>query len=138
LYSQVLIPPAVAEELNRDRTPELVRAWFQSAPSWLKVRSPSAADSGERRGRGEREAIALAIEVNADLLLVDDLGARRIAELQGLRITGTRGVLKMAADRDLLDFRSAVQRVRELGLFVSASIAEEALRRYEQEDSARQ
>jgi predicted nucleic acid-binding protein len=41
LYTRVLIPPAVREELNQPNTPELVRSWLAQSPSWLEVVSPS-------------------------------------------------------------------------------------------------
>jgi len=43
--------------------------------------------------KGEAEAIALAVEVDADLILLDESDARRIAELYNFRKTGLLGVL---------------------------------------------
>ncbi len=40
LYGRVLIPPGVSGELNRQRTPPLVRTWLARRPSWLDVRAP--------------------------------------------------------------------------------------------------
>lgn len=45
-------------------------------------------------GKGESEAIALAIEINADLLILDDLQARKRAARAGLPVVGTLGLLK--------------------------------------------
>jgi predicted nucleic acid-binding protein len=47
-------------------------------------------------GKGESEAIILAIEEKADYLLVDDLKARKLAKLNGLVIIGTMGILLKA------------------------------------------
>jgi len=44
---------------------------------------------------GEREAIILASEQNADLLLMDDLAGRRAAMMYGIDVMGTLGVLKV-------------------------------------------
>ncbi len=41
LYGRVLIPPAVAEEVNHESTPDAVRAWLASRPSWLEIRQPT-------------------------------------------------------------------------------------------------
>jgi predicted nucleic acid-binding protein len=38
LYGRVLIPPAVAEELNHESTPKVVRVWLAGPPSWLEIR----------------------------------------------------------------------------------------------------
>ena len=75
LYTEVLIPEAVAEELNQPATPEPVRRWIAHRPSWLQVvpvttgRAPvSLADLD----LGEHDAILLALHLKADLVLMDD------------------------------------------------------------------
>ena len=52
---------------------------------------------------GECEAIALAGEVGADLLLIDDRQGRREAKRRNLRVIGTLGVLAEAAAKGLID-----------------------------------
>ena len=42
--------------------------------------------------RGERAALALALEIKADLILIDDAAGRREARLLGIRMTGTVGI----------------------------------------------
>ena len=74
LFDQVLIPSAVMNELTRPRTPEIVRAWIAAPPAWLQVRSvknPETRDL-EHLGAGEREAIFLAEELDAE-----DVGQER-------------------------------------------------------------
>jgi predicted nucleic acid-binding protein len=46
-----------------------------------------------RLGDGEWEAIALAVELGASAILVDDRPARRLAEAAGLTVIGTLGLL---------------------------------------------
>jgi predicted nucleic acid-binding protein len=65
LFGRVAILPAVAEELTRPATPEVIRAWMQNKPQWLLVKSPLQLDTGAPRNRGEREAISLACELHA-------------------------------------------------------------------------
>ena len=78
LFGHVLVPRAVAEELQRPRTPAAVRAWMESPPAWLSIRSPRepVVSTALRLGAGEREALSLAQELHADLVLLDDLEAR--------------------------------------------------------------
>lgn len=74
LYERVLVPNSVAIELNQSRTPAIVREWILSPPPFIEivpVRSATAsiiADLDE----GERDAISLALELRADLVLMDD------------------------------------------------------------------
>jgi len=50
-------------------------------------------------GRGEAETIALALDVDAYLALLDDLRARRAARRLGVGVMGTLGVLKLLMDK---------------------------------------
>src|SRR5215831_8598782 len=78
LYGRVLIPQAVYDDLQQERTPAAVRKWVANHPAWLEVKQVSILlGSGlEEFDRGEREAIALALELQADLLILDDKDAR--------------------------------------------------------------
>jgi predicted nucleic acid-binding protein len=79
LFGQVVVPRAVVSELAHPRSPQALRDWMASPPSWLIVQSPSSIDpSLAPIGLGELEAISLAIELKADLLLVDDRKARHV------------------------------------------------------------
>ncbi len=53
----------------------------------------------ELADRGETEAITLALELNADLLLVDDRDARSLAKKLGLQVMGTWGVIALTKYR---------------------------------------
>jgi predicted nucleic acid-binding protein len=112
LFEQVIVPPAVVRELTHAKTPEMVRQWMGSAPTWLQMRTPKVIDATTNVHLGEREAIALAKELRAEFLLVDDRKARLAARALGLRIAGTVAVLERAASRGLLDLREAVVRLR--------------------------
>jgi hypothetical protein len=78
-------------------------------------------------GAGEREAIALALELRADLLSADDKKARRIAQERGIRVTGTVGVLREAHDRGLLDLPDALHGLLQVGFRLSEKLVQEVI-----------
>jgi len=130
LFETVFIPPAVAGELSHARTPSIVRDWLASNPRWLIVKAPARDDlSLGLDDVGEREAISLALEINADLLLADDRKARRVAMARGLSITGAVGVLEAASAKKLLDLPEAINRLRATDFKIADSILESALAR---------
>jgi len=129
LYGSVMIPPAVARELSHENTPQQVRDWIASRPGWVGIRTPSSVDETVARDRGECEAICLAVELNADLLLVHDKEARQAAARAGLAITGTLGVIELAAHRNLIDLRQALERIRQTDFFLSDDLIQRAIER---------
>jgi len=132
IYGRVLSPLAVWEELQRPRTPEVVRAWVSRRPAWLEVdrveRSPEPALW--KLGAGEREAIMLAEELHADWLILDEHAARSVATQRNLSVIGTLGVLAEAAERGLVDFPDAIARLKQTSFYVSPEVLAPLLRRY--------
>jgi len=128
LYGQVLTLPAVFNELTRYGTPEAVRRWVSKPPDWLQVRAPTGAlVASASLGRGEQEAIALAEELSADVLLVDDWAARREAERRHLPVQGTLGLLGLAAVHGLTDLPAAIARLRQTNFRASEEIIQRIL-----------
>lgn len=105
LYGTIVIPTAVYEELLDERAGETVIAAVQSA-TWVEIQPVQNQELvSELRNRvnvGEAEAIALAIEVNATRLLIDERLGRQAATEQGLRITGVLGILVAAKHQGLI------------------------------------
>lgn len=62
---------------------------------------------------GEKHAIALALELHADLLLMDDRDGVEIARRKGFRVAGTLIVLAMAAQHGLLNLMEAFEESNE-------------------------
>lgn len=126
LYGRILIPPGVVEELDRAGAPAAVRAWLAALPEWVETSplrlppSPSLAFLD----LGEREAIQLAEEQNAGLLLIDERKGRLEAKRRGLDTTGTLGVLLDAGDQGLIDPEPAYRRLLRKTTFRSSPALE--------------
>jgi hypothetical protein len=129
IYRQVVIPSAVLRELNHERTPPVVRTWVNTLPAWVAVKTPVRSDRHTNLGPGEREAIALARELNAELL-IDDRLAREIAAQSGLAVIGTIGVLEEAAHRDLLDLAATFDKLRQTNFHCEEGLFQAALARH--------
>jgi predicted nucleic acid-binding protein len=106
LYQLVLIPSAVYEELRIAKRDLPSDVDFASLP-WLTVATPKdrnrVQELRESLDAGEAEAIVLAIERGADLLLVDERRGRRIAVAAGATVTGLLGVVARAKQVGLID-----------------------------------
>ena len=120
------MPPAVVAELSRPSTPESVRSFVAALPDWLEIDAATQIDASlAKLGAGEREVISLAIELHADLVIIDDKAARRAAEWNGLNVIGTLGVLKLAANRNLVEFSTAIQQLRDAGFYMSEELLQQ-------------
>ena len=123
LYERVFIPQTVAQELKQNNTPAEVRAWIAQPPSWCEVRpDPPADPTLDFLDPGERAAIPLALSVQADRLLMDDLVGRVEAERRHLSVTGTVGVLADAHLSGLLDFEKAIFQLRQTNFYVTEEL----------------
>lgn len=95
VFGEIVLPPWVAEELDRHGI--LIQ------PNWMRV---VAAQDREQLAEllrqldpGEAEAIIVAVELQASLILIDEQRGRRIAADRGLKYMGLLGVLSEAKER---------------------------------------
>jgi len=87
-------------------------------------------------GDGERQALALAIELRADRIVLDDLPARNVARTLKLRITGTAGVLLVAKRNKLIPrIRPFLDELMKKSFFVGPQLYDELLRLAGEHDS---
>jgi len=124
LYQEVIFPHAVRDEMLAVGAPLVVRTWAAQLPDWVNVMSVGRMDPSlpRRLGPGEREAISLALEISADVVLMDDQPARIAAENRGLLVSGTLSVLLQASRRSLIDFELAIAELKGLGFRISEAV----------------
>jgi predicted nucleic acid-binding protein len=113
LFDEICIPPAVLAELRDHRSLDSVRKWAESPPSWLEVRIPRSVVDLPGLHYGEMEAIALAEELAAVVMLIDDRIGKQVASQRGLRVMGTLGVLAQAALKNLINLEQTTQKLRQ-------------------------
>jgi len=124
LFSEVVIPEAVRDELRRSHS---------HLPSWLRVAAvenkAQARQYAQLVDAGEAQAIELAKELHADRLLLDERKGRRLAAREGLPVIGLLGVVLLARrNRIIPSARVLIERLQEeAGIYLSEDIKEAAL-----------
>lgn len=118
--------------MSRESAPGAVRSWIVAPPPWLEIRTvedtprklPPALSSLDA---GESAALALALALRPDFLLIDERRGTQIALDLGLRPTGTLGVLDMAASKKLLHLATMIARLRSTNFRYPRSLVERLL-----------
>jgi predicted nucleic acid-binding protein len=123
LYDEIIIPEAVLDEICIKSTldADQIRALLKEGKFHHRKTSIEAiAELTPDLGPGEREAIALALETKADLVILDDQQGRNVSHNKDLQTTGTIGVLIEARDRGFIDsLRNELDRLIEEGIWIS-------------------
>ncbi len=133
-FHEIWIPGAVRAELDQlSRAAAKKEVQQALRDGWIKPR----ALGDEKLARvlkltldpGEAETIALALEISADLVLLDERGGRSAAERAGLRVTGLLGVLLRAKrDGQIQAVKPELEALRTRArFFVSPSLHERIL-----------
>ena len=112
LFQKIILPAAVRDELND--APPSVKEWIATPPSWIEIHQTAQVHDLvlENLDAGEEAAIALAIEFHADLLLMDERAGVKAARRKGIEVTGTLGLLAIAANSGLLNLADAFDRIK--------------------------
>jgi len=128
-YGRILIPHAVLDEMLNPDAPANVRTWARNPPHWLEIASPSKPLNPpiEKLDPGESEAIALAEELRADWLLIDDAAGRDEASGRGLQTVGTLGILRDAHRGGLLDLRASLDRLLAAGFRANRTLVQDLI-----------
>jgi len=116
----------VLAELKHPLAPKPVQNWAGNAPAWVEVLGPSGLIQAQL-DLGESEAIALATEVHADLVLIDEQAGRQEAVRRGLKVASTLSVLDEAEQAGLADFDEAVAELQKTSFRVSEAVLSEIM-----------
>jgi predicted nucleic acid-binding protein len=120
-FGEIHIPKEVFDEVVT-RGGNLSGAEEAASAEWIKVGNVGNKIAVESLSitldKGEAEAIVLAREKDA-LLIIDDGDGRRTAESLGLKITGTMGILLLAHEDGKLDLKTAIDDLMAAGFRLS-------------------
>jgi len=134
LYSELLIPKAVADEIDAKpgKENDQVQALLKKGTLQLRqVSEKILAELPIDLGQGERAAIALAIDSGADLVIIDDQQGRLVSRDKSLSVTGTVGVLIEAKERGFIpSLRPEMDRLIEAGMWINEVFYHRILKEY--------
>jgi predicted nucleic acid-binding protein len=135
LFGKILIPPAVAMELRTAPKLDAARDLVDSLPNWLEIRRPKFILSISKLHAGETEALSLAMELHADLFLVDERRGYREAISRNVNAVGTIAIMERAARQGLLQLDAAFDRIKRSDFWISHELLDARLAKYETERS---
>lgn len=129
LYGQVAVPQTVFDEVVGQGSGRPGAAELQSAP-WVVIHPDPAVPASSTLDSGEAKAIALALRLHADLLVIDERQGRVEAVRSGIEIIGVLGVLMVARDKGLISsLRPVLDQLRQdAGYWISTALYRSALR----------
>ncbi len=119
LFNEIIITQEVANEYRYD------------LPKWVCIQSKQKKQYPLESilDRGEASSIAKAIDINADLIIIDELKARKVAKELGLKVTGTLGLFIMAKNKKLISsIKPLIEKIKKTNFRISERLVSEALR----------
>lgn len=120
IFPEIFVPGAVEEEFGYE-LPEFLRVVAIKDKDLLEFSTSSL-------GPGESEVLTLAVELNADGVIIDEKKGRKEAKKLGLKLLGTLGLLLLAKKRGLIDdLEDMVDKIVENGFYISDSKIKEVL-----------
>ena len=130
-FNEIYIPEAVYQELTSSEE-DLPGSSEIKTASWIKkkeVKKDTAKEFlMEYLDEGESEAILLAKDLDADLLLIDDLSGRRTARTHGIKVMGTLGLLDRASDENKIqNLEKIMIELREKGFWMDDELFEKLI-----------
>jgi predicted nucleic acid-binding protein len=121
LYDKIITTPEVSKEFGND------------LPPWINIEK--AKDLKYQKlletqiDKGEASVIALALEKEGILLILDDLHARKIAKQLNLNFTGTLGLIYKAKQTGFIsELRPLIEKLKEPDFWIADKVVDEILK----------
>ncbi len=135
LYKQIYIPSAVYNEIEAGKA----KGYYKdlSRIDWIKItkiQDKQAVKYFLDLDAGEAEAIVLATELNADLIILDEKLGRFHAKHADLKVTGTIGILIKAKSEGLIEkIKPLITELTDKEVWISEKLKKEILKKVGEE-----
>lgn len=129
LFDKICVPQSVYEEVTFKGKPEsdALGEYLQTRVKSIDMENHSIKHTANL-GSGELEAIALYIDLDADLLIIDDARAKKAAYANGLEVMGSIGVLLLAKERGLIkEIKSLLNLLSASDIHLSSKVINKVL-----------
>lgn len=126
LYGEIVIPQAVYDEISV-KEDSVCKREIERSLDWIKI-CEVAKDARKSLFKaqlhaGEVEVMMLALEQNADVVVIDDKSAKKFAKQLGLPVTGTLGVLMKAKQCGYIDkLKPILEALLEKNIYISQEV----------------
>ncbi len=130
LYGEIIVPNAVFLEIEEGKN----KPYYTDLKSisWiniLSIQDSKSLDRFEDLDAGEAEVIILANEINADLIIIDEILGRKHANILGLRLTGTLGILLKAKEEGHINsLKYLLDKLQEKGTWLNPKLIKSVLK----------
>ena len=138
LFGKIIIPEAVFNELIKDASSkkgsrEIKDLINKGVVEVRKVEDENIIKSFRKDlDHGEAEVITLALEINADLIIIDEIEARRVAEIYNLKKTGFIGLLIKAYNKKYIDnFKELLDLAIQKGFWINKNLYKNIINKFE-------
>ena len=120
LFRKIVIPETVYEEFLANCTMEEKQRFIVARETFIdKIVMTEIYSFSRKLGKGEQEALSLAIRHQADLLLMDDRKGYNEAKERNINVASTRAILKIAEERNLISsYEEVVEQLRQRSFFL--------------------
>jgi len=138
IFTEIVVPEVVKEELLQLSDYKSEVKWFFNNEQ-IQLAKPKQEgfykELLELLDKGEAQAIALAVELKADLLLIDEKKGRIIANQLDLNITGLLGLLLLAKQRNIIKSVKQIMDdlIRKSGFWIGKKLYRTVLQKAEEQ-----
>ena len=129
LYGKIIVPFAVYQEIEEGKDKPYYTDLFSI--NWIEIKKIQNSKSREYifdLDKGEAEVLILAKEIDADLVILDEIMGRRYAKQLGIVLTGTIGVLLKAKEKGYISsLKNILSELTEKGTWLNPKLTSKVL-----------